>query len=208
MTNPGMPNQNDDKISNALDFLTKPVAQRMAYNTFFTQFLPFFDLNGIEKEIVDEMLADMSARTGQHHTEKDLFGNLLSRWTEFVSSPYKNTEIVNEEGVIVYVVPPILDNTHETPVDADPEKLARLVEQASNQEKIHPKLADRYIEKHIAPLVRPPVLNIEHIRMWNKIFDYHGMRKYPLDDDPSTNGTNNTPVDNDDESVSMLDYDD
>lgn len=197
--------QNDEKVASALDFLTKPQMQRMAYNTFYTQFLPFFDLEGIDPDVVNEMLSDMSNRTGAEHTEKDLMGNLIGKWVEYVPSPFKPTEIIDGDGSVVYVVPPILDNSRAS-IEGDASKIYALVDQASNQAKVHPSLGDRFIKEKIIPLVSGSVINIEYVKMWNVIFDHHGMKKFNIGDEEKV-VEDQKPIDVDD-SVQDLEYDD
>lgn len=166
-------NINDENISNAIDAILKPVRQRMHINTFVKKFLPFLGSEPLDKIKVSQMLEQMSKRTGVVHTPKDLHINLMNEWMNEVGSPFVEVEVYTAENTLAYIIPPILDNNTEISEQAEP--ISNLVEQASNQARVYPRLGEEYINRHILPLINHSTMRPEFIEMWNKVYAYHGM---------------------------------
>lgn len=169
----GPQNVLDDKMDKVFDALLEPVRKRIALVNFEKKYLPFLTVAPIPKEVVSEMLHVMSQRTGSVHTASDLHGNLMNEWIGEIGSPFVEVEVIDAEGRIVYIVPPLLDNERE--LIEDNADLPQLVEQASNQGRILPELAVKFINNNILPLIRKPITNPKHIAMWNKIYTFHGL---------------------------------
>ena len=192
--------QNTPIMEQALEFLTRPVRQTMREDIFERDFLPFFDLRGIEREIVDEMLADMERSTGLKQTERDLVGNMISRWMGYVRSAYLETDIVNPEGKILFSVPPLLRSPDEI-ISCSGEKMAQLIETANNHYNVHPNEGNKFFINRILPNLVTHHISIEELQKWNIIFDYYGLPRYtiPGEEAPAGAGVAGTtdPVDED-----------
>lgn len=177
----GLDNVLDERMEKTFDSLLAPVRKRLSYGVFQKKYLPFLTLEPIRKEVVEEMLSAMSARTGQVHTVADLHGNLLNEWMADVGSVFVETEVVDSEGNIVYVVPPFMDSSDDLVVDAA--ELPQLVEQASNQARVLPELGVKFIRENILPLIRKPVTNMRSIQMWNAIYAHHNLPLFTFERD-------------------------
>lgn len=165
--------ENDEAMHRTFDTLLKPVRKRMHVNTFTKKFLPFLGVEPIPKETVIRMLEAMGRRTNVNHTVADLHINLMNEWMNDVGSPFVEVEVINQEGEILYVIPPILDNNTE--INNTKNSIPNLVEQASNQAKIFPRLGEEYINARIIPLLNQASMRPEYIEMWNKVYAYHQM---------------------------------
>lgn len=200
--------QNTPIMEQSLDFLTRKQPQQMRLERFERDFLPFFNLKGIEKEIVQEMLDDLSRyHGGLKQTEKDLVGNLMTRWLDAVRSPTQPTEIIENDGTVVYVVPPIL-NSEGYPTDLPGTELCQLIETAGNQYNVLPISGDNFVKERILPHVKSPEMSVEDCKLWNVIFDRYGMPRYtiPGEEVPKpANAVNNTNDDPDAECEYELD---
>lgn len=166
-------NENDEAMLRAFDVLLKPVRKKMHVNTFTKKFLPFLGVDPIDKKDVVKMLEVMGRRTNANHTPEDLHINLMNEWMNEVGSPFVEVEVFNQDGEILYVIPPILDNSTEIANNKD--SIPNLVEQASNQARIFPRLGEEYINKRIIPLLNHATMKPEYVKMWNKVFAYHQM---------------------------------
>lgn len=174
----GPDNVLDDKMSKVFDTLLTPIRKRISYGVFQKKYLPFLSLEPIDKEVVSAMLTSMGSRTGHIHTIEDLHGNLMNEWMEDVGSIFVETEVVDSEGNIVYVVPPFMDNREDLIDNAA--ELPQLVEQASNQAKVLPEMGVKFIRENILPLIHKPVTNIKHIEMWNVIYAHHNLPLFTI----------------------------
>ncbi len=168
-------NVNDEDILRAFDALLEPKRARMSLAVFTKKFLPFLSTVPIPKEKVDQMLETMSRRINSNYrpTPKELHINLMNEWMDAVVSPFFEVEVFDADGNIVYIVPPILDNT--TTISDRSESIPNLVEQAANQTKVYPRLGEEYINNHIIPLLNHAAMRPEYVDMWNKIYKYHGL---------------------------------
>lgn len=166
-------NVNDEAMLRTFDTLLQPVTAKMSLAVFTKKFLPFLGVEPIPAEKVQEMLEAMSRRTSARHVPKDLHINLMNEWMAAVGSPFYHVEIIDAEGQVAYVVPPILDNT--TDISNSAESIPNLVEQAVNQTKVYPRLGEQYINDHIIPLLNHVAMRPEYVDMWNKIYAYHKM---------------------------------
>lgn len=180
----GPDNVLDERMSKAFDSLLAPVRKRISYGVFQKKYLPFLSLKPIEKEVIDRMLQAMSSRTGQPHTTADLHGNLMNEWMEDVGSVFTETEVVDGDGNIVYIVPAFLDGADDIVTNAA--DLPQLVEQASNQARVLPEMGVKFIRENILPLIRKPVTNLKAIEMWNVIYAHHGLPLFTVKQDGET----------------------
>lgn len=178
---------NSDEMSQALDLLTRPIPQTMRLEVFERDFLPFFNLKGIEKEIVDEMLADLSRNhMGLKTTEKDLIHNLMNNWMSKVRSAYLPTDIVDRDGNVVYTVPAVL-RAPDSPVNVPGHILVQLLETASNKYNVLPMEGNNFFRMEILPHVKTGQVTIEELQQWNKIFDHYGMPRYNIPGEETVN---------------------
>lgn len=175
----GPDNVLDERMSKVFDTLLTPVRKRISYGVFQKKYLPFLSLAPIDKEDISAMLKAMGSRTGQIHTVDDLHGNLMNEWMEDVGSIFVETEVVDSEGNIVYIVPSFMDNSEELIDNAA--DLPQLVEQASNQAKVLPEMGVKFIRENILPMIHKPVTNIKHIEMWNVIYAHHNLPLFTID---------------------------
>lgn len=166
-------NENDEAMLRTFDSLLQPVTAKMSMAVFTKKFLPFLGSEPIPMEKVQEMLEAMSRRTSARHSPKDLHTNLMNEWMSAVGSPFFHVEVIDADGQVAYVVPPILDNT--TDISNSSESIPNLVEQAVNQTRVYPRLGEQYINDHIIPLLNHVAMRPEYVAMWNKIYAYHNM---------------------------------
>lgn len=196
--------QNTPVMVQALEFLTRPVRQSMREEVFERDFLPFFDLRGIDSEVVQEMIGDMERSTGLKQTESALVGNMISRWMNSVRSAYLETDVVNAEGKILFAVPPLLRSPDDI-ISIGGEKMAQLIETANNHYNVHPVEGDNFFKKRILPHVIQHTVSIEEIKKWNLIFDYYGLPRYTVPGEEVLTTDAGVAVDQPDED-SMCDY--
>jgi hypothetical protein len=166
-------NINDESMLRTFETLLQPKRAKMSLATFTKKFLPFLGVEPIPKQKVEAMLEAMSRRTSARHVAEDLHTNLMNEWMNAVQSPFFEVEVFDADGQLVYIVPPILDNTTE--ISNKTESIPNLVEQAANQTKVYPRLGEQYINDHIIPLLNHVAMRPEYVNMWNKIYAYHGM---------------------------------
>lgn len=172
--------QNTEAVAEALELLTRPVTQSMRLDVFERDFLPFFDLRGIEKEVVDEMLDDITRNCeGIRKTEKALIQNVMNNWLSKVRSPFLETNIIDREGNIVFVVPAIL-RSPENPVDLPAAELFQRVETGINMYNVLPQSGNNFFRNNILPYVKEGKMEMKEYLQWNKIFDHYGMPRYTL----------------------------
>jgi hypothetical protein len=172
---------NTKEDTQMLDFLVRKPAQKLRQDIFERDFLPFFDLRGMDKEVADKMLQDMRAASGDAYDfdEKHLVGNMMQRWIESVPSPYLPTEIVAADGTVMFTVPAIFRAPRDS-LRIGGEEMFQLIETAGNMYNVHPAEGDRFIKQRILPNVILHAGSYDEIRQWNVIFDYYGFPRYTL----------------------------
>lgn len=198
-------NVNDEAIRNTFDVLLKPVRRQMHINTFVKKFLPFLGIEPLDSKKVEQLLEQMSKRTGVMYKPKDLHINLMNEWMNEVGSPFVEVEVYTPENTLAYIIPPILDN--RTEIGEQNEPISNLVEQASNQARIYPRLGEEYINKRILPLINQGTMRPEYVEMWNKVYAYHDMPLIKTDNGNNVE-TTTVPKANENEITEFDEFDD
>lgn len=121
----------------------------------------------------------------------------LSTWAGIAGNPFKSVNIADNNGVILYKIPPLFDRTALDPTKitkgASPiQHVMQTYEQLLN---IHPVRAQNYLEtelnkRNLSILVPKSVLN--NLEIWNNIFKRYNL---PLISDilETTSGVSKTP---------------
>lgn len=178
------PERLTEREERMLATLLTPPRKTMPLNLFEKDFLPFLSSVPVPPEVVEAMLQRMHRQTGQNHTVADLTGNLLNQWMEYhqtPGAPYMHVDITVGEDV-VYVVPPLLHNRDVLDPSVDARALATITTHSSNLSYIHAGMADKFIKESLLPLVVKPEPNPEFLKMWNIIYEYHGLPLVDISD--------------------------
>lgn len=178
------PEQLTERESRMLNTLLTPPRKQMPLAVFEKEFLPFLSSVPVPPEVIEAMLDRMRRQTGQEHNVNDLTGNLLNQWMEYHQTPgapymYVDVKIGDD---VVYTVPPLLDNREVMHEVVDARMLASITNQSSNLSLIHANLADAYVKENLLPLINPAEPNPEFLKMWNIIYEYHGLPLVDISD--------------------------
>lgn len=178
------PDQLTERENRMLTTLLTPPRKQMPLSTFEKDFLPFLSSVPVPADVIEAMLARMERQTNQKHTVSDLIGNMLNSWMEYHATPgapYMYVEVLQGQDV-VYVVPPLLDNREVLLDGVTAQTLTAIASQSANLSMIHANLADNFVKENLLPLVTKAEPNPEYLKMWNIIYEYHGLPLLKLQD--------------------------
>lgn len=160
------------KISNDLHSIEIKDRVTLSERIFANVFLPFFA--GDEKLLYDVNLAT---------------------WSNYAGSPYKEVDVLDIYGNLLFTVPPMLDRTAVNPISNSNVSVSHVVATASQYARIHPSQGMQYMTSELnkrAQIMRIPANVIDNLKTWNKIFARYG--RPPLMVIEETDDNNNKPL--------------
>ena len=166
-----------DKINTGLSILNNIDKARLSENIFVGVFIPIFA------------------------GEKSLYNATIETWINFAGSPYKEVDIIDNRGNVLYTVPAIYDRTYVKSItDRGTTSISHIVHAANQFARIHPNQGRAYMRNELAK--KASILNVpdgvlENLEFWNMVFLKYG-RKAIVNVDEIKEESNTGKVDPDD----------
>lgn len=153
-------------ISKALEVVADTDFARMPERNFVQVFLPFFAGD-----------TDLMYKVDMTH------------WLNFAGGPYREVQVIDNKGVVLFNVPPIYDRTAINPLSGESHSIAHVVATTTQYARIHPVQGQNYLSAELtkrALVMKVPAAVMHHIDVWNAIFTrYNRPPLIAMDDKPS-----------------------
>jgi len=99
----------------------------------------------------------------------------LNHWVNFAGNPYREVDIINERGEVLYTVPPVLDRHSVNPMDGSETRtsIAHAISTAQQYGRIHPSQGVNYLNAELterALIMKVPANVLKDLETWNAIF--------------------------------------
>lgn len=138
------------RIKDALTDLAPADRGRLSEHIFVGVFLPLF---------LDEPL---------------LYNVSFKTWIDRAAgSPYKEVDIVDNSGRVLFTVPPLLDRTTVNTITDSRVSITHVIVTANQYGRIHPNQGKAYLDSELAKratIMHVPANMINHLDIWNAIF--------------------------------------
>lgn len=169
--------EKDREMSEIFEILAEIPVSKMTERVFRRNFLPFINPMGIPKEDEEKLLEILRARVGSNRVKREaLRGNLINMWLEYVASLYHACEVYDDNGLLVFTVPPLVDRGFSDIRDVA--KIPRIVQAALDHAGILPIMGTKTLNEGLLPLIGNGDISKENIAMWDKIFKYYDLPTY------------------------------
>lgn len=116
----------------------------------------------------------------------------MGMWISRVAgSPFAEVDIVNEQGEVIYVIPPMLDRAalDSRPAGDRSVPLEHVIKTAEQLHRMSPLQGENYITQKLtehALVMRAPSNVLRNLETWNRIFQANGRPVLvPLEDSPA-----------------------
>ena len=150
---------NKEVVKSAMDQIlevgrsTRPT---LPLNTFSTEYLP--------------MLMDESLPREE----------IIGRWLAVSKHPYNEVDILNDDGTVAYVVPPIWIRLSIRDTGKHKYSVNELMARSRAKFSVSPRLGEAYLRMKLPEFSDLDSPNIKHIKMWNDIITNYGYPPIPI----------------------------
>lgn len=164
-----------DRINQDLKIVSRP---RLQEYIFVNVFLPLF-----------------------HGDEENIYNATMNTWLSVAGSPFNEVDIIDNNGKILFTVPPVYNRNNVHPVDPNIglPSVASMVATAKQYAQMHPRQGEAYLKSELnkrAMLVENEGQHLVNLNAWNEIFKRYGRTPImALESEQPSNGSNITPDD-------------
>ena len=156
------------RISGELKSITPGYTARLEEYIFANVFIPLFAGD-------ENLLYDVTFQT----------------WINVAGSPYKEVDIIDNKGKVLFAVPPILDRLSINSTSDQRIPIASVVASAQQFSRVHPSQGKAFLANALnkrAMVMKVPANMLKFLERWNKIFTRYGRHEImPLEQ-------SNTPI--------------
>lgn len=111
---------------------------------------------------------------------------IIGRWLAISKHPYNEVDVLNEDGTIAYVVPPIWSKLSVRNRDNDKRSLSEIMIKANAKSLMSPKMGDAYLKHNLNKISSLYKCSNKHIHLWNDILINYGYEPIKLNDNESS----------------------
>lgn len=111
--------------------------------------------------------------------EKNPYNVDLNHWVGFAGNPYREVDIIDEHGQVLFTVPPVLDREAVNPVNPEQTRtsVSHVIATAQQYGRIHPSQGVAFLDTELtgrALLMKVPPNVAKDLQTWNMIFTRYG----------------------------------
>ncbi|WP_257291130.1 hypothetical protein [Endozoicomonas sp. ONNA1] len=104
----------------------------------------------------------------------------ISRWLKVSGSAYHEVDVINPDGSVAFVVPPLFKRVPTRLVKESEFTTSTIVQKATNRNEIHPGSGDRLLFECMSEAIPLNGADIENIKRWNHILKKYGYETIAL----------------------------
>lgn len=112
--------------------------------------------------------------------EQQHYGANIRGWTNYAGGAYKEVDIVDSAGNVLYVVPPMFEREAVQAVTEEGGRgIASIVANTQQLAGLSPRQAAAYLESELtkkALIMKVPVSVLKNVQTWNDIFKRYGRK--------------------------------
>lgn len=111
----------------------------------------------------------------------------LNHWVNFAGNPYREVDIIDEAGKVLFTVPPILDRNAVNPISQSRQSISHVIQTAQQYSRIHPHKGMAHLNAELterALIMKVPANVLQDLETWNTIFKRFG--RPPIVDTPAS----------------------
>jgi hypothetical protein len=131
--------------------------------------------------------------------EESIYGATIQTWINFAGSPYKEVDIIDNVGNVLFRVPAIFDRSKINSNSDTGLPIMHITTTATLYSRIHPNQGNAYLKNELENkqlLLHLPENMIEHLHTWNTIFKrYNRPEIVPIEEKNDTAVTKEISID-------------
>lgn len=117
--------------------------------------------------------------------EESLYNATMETWVRFAGGPYKEVDVIDSKGKVLFRVPPIYDRSTINSTTDGKVPIGHIVTTANQFSRIHPNQGKAYLENELnkkAMLLKVPSNVVKNLEFWNMVFKKYGRNEImPID---------------------------
>jgi hypothetical protein len=109
--------------------------------------------------------------------EENLYNASFQTWFSFAGTPFTSVDVIDENGKVLFTVPPILDRSVINSVSNTRVSMASVLTTSRQFARIHPNQGKAYLDTELrkrATIKKVPTNMLKYLTTWNAIFKRYG----------------------------------